>query len=248
MTADQLQSELAQVQVLRHLTYPALRRVVQTGRMVEAKNGQRIIGPGFGSRGFFVVISGSVCVQMPNGVILGYLGAKQYFGEIALLEGVDRTADCRANADSMLFEIPPQTFHADLASNPMVKAGMLATVKLRRMVQEKVKSAPAAGVSVGVAAAPAAAAPGAPRPATPAMPGAVPRPAVPAAPGVLPRPAIPAAPGTLPRPAIPTGLPPRPATGVPGMLPPRPATPPVGLPPRPAPLPARPTPVFARAA
>ncbi|MGH2364316.1 MAG: cyclic nucleotide-binding domain-containing protein [Chloroflexota bacterium] len=247
MTADQLQSELAQVQVLRHLTYPALRRVVQTGRMVEAKNGQRIIGPGFGSRGFFVVIAGSVCVQMPNGVILGYLGAKQYFGEIALLEGVDRTADCRANADSMLFEIPPQTFHADLASNPMVKAGMLATVKLRRMVQEKVKSAPAAGVSVGTAAAPAAA-PAVPRPAIPAMPGVVPRPPLPAAPGTLPRPAIPAVPGTLPRPAIPTGLPARPTPAVPGALPPRPGLPPVGLPPRPTPLPARPAPVFAHAA
>ncbi|MDE3074392.1 MAG: cyclic nucleotide-binding domain-containing protein [Chloroflexota bacterium] len=207
MTAEQLQSELAQVQVLRHLTYPALRRIVQTGRLVEAKNGQLVIGPGFGSRGFFVVLSGSVSVQMPNGVILGYLGPKQYFGEIALLEGVDRTAACRANADSVLFEIPPQTFHADLASNPMVKAGMLATVKLRRMVQEKVKSASAAGIGPGAQ----------PRPAVPAAPGAVPRPTVPGAPGLAPRPTMPPIPGAVPRPAIP-GIPARPPA-----LPPRPA-------------------------
>ncbi len=224
MTGDQLQNELAQVQVLRHLTYPALRRIVQTGRMVEAKNGQRIIGPGFGSRGFFVIVSGSVCVQMATGTILGYLGPKQYFGEIALLEGVDRTADCRANADSVLFEIPPQTFHSDLASNPMVKAGMLATVKLRRMVQEKVKAAPAAGVTPGAGAVPAVAGAGVPRPAVPGTPTGIPRPAVPGAPGLPPRPMAPA-PGAVPRPP----------------------TPGVGLPPRPTGLPPRPSPVFANA-
>ena len=144
MTADELQNEIAQVQVLRHLTYPALRRIVQTGRLVQARAGQTVIGPGFGSRGFFVILSGSVAVLTSGATPLAYLGPKQYFGEIALLEGVERTATCKAQNDTVLFEVPPQTFHADIVSNPMVKAGMAATAKLRRSVQASLKSTPPA--------------------------------------------------------------------------------------------------------
>ncbi|MHB8619259.1 MAG: cyclic nucleotide-binding domain-containing protein [Chloroflexota bacterium] len=181
MTSEQLQNELSQVLVLRHLTYPVLRRIVQTGRLVEAKAGQTVIAPGFGSRGFFVIISGSIQVQSTGGVVLGYLGPRQYFGEISLLDGVERTASCKANADSVLFEMPAQIFHTDLVTNPMVKAGMVATAKLRLAVQNNLK-------------------PGAP--AAPARPAAVPA-ARPAPTSLPPRATVPAA-----RPA-PASLPPR---------------------------------------
>src|SRR5262245_55894952 len=137
MTGEQLIAEISKVQVLRHLTYPVLRRLVLAGRLIEAQAGKTIIAPGQGSRSFFLVISGSVRVELPTGTVLANLGPQQFFGEIALLEGIERTAICRAASNSVLFEVPPQSFQSDLATNPLVKSGMLAIAKLRRAMQLK---------------------------------------------------------------------------------------------------------------
>lgn len=124
MTEQQLENELSQVRLLRALTYPALRRVVQQGRLIQARERQIIVGPGFGSTGLFVILEGSVAVSMPFGPILAYLGRHDVLGEIALLEGIERTAYCRAYTDCLLFEAPFDSFHADLLANPLIRTAL----------------------------------------------------------------------------------------------------------------------------
>jgi CRP-like cAMP-binding protein len=124
VTGQQLERELTQVKVLKGLTYPALRRLVDQGRLIQAHEGQIVIGPGFGSTGVFVVLEGSVAVQMPGGPVISYLGRYDILGEIALMEGVERTAYCRAYTDTLLFEIPFASFHADLAVNDVVRESL----------------------------------------------------------------------------------------------------------------------------
>ncbi|HEU0166886.1 MAG TPA: cyclic nucleotide-binding domain-containing protein [Chloroflexota bacterium] len=124
MTEQQLMNELTQTRLLSALTYPALRRVVQSGRLIQARQGQVVLGPGFGTTGFFVVLEGSVAVSLPFGPVLAYLEQGEAFGETALLEGVERTAYCRAYSDCLLFEVPFDSFHADLVASDVTRKGL----------------------------------------------------------------------------------------------------------------------------
>jgi CRP-like cAMP-binding protein len=124
LTVAELENRLQQVQVLRPLTYPALRRLVQNGRLIKVAAGEIIIGPRFGTKGAWIILEGSVAVVLPFGPVVSYLEPPKLFGEIALLDGVERSAYCKAYTDCLLFEVPFDTFHADLATNPVVLAGM----------------------------------------------------------------------------------------------------------------------------
>mgnify|MGYP001189161484 CR=1 FL=1 len=140
MTEQQLENELAQVRLLSALTYPALRRVVEQGRLIQVPEGRVIIGPGFGSTGFFVVMEGTVAVSLPFGPGLAYLDKGEIFGEMALLEGTERTAYCRAYSDCLLFEIPFGSFHADLAANPVVRQAVDQMYARRRDMNQAILS------------------------------------------------------------------------------------------------------------
>jgi CRP-like cAMP-binding protein len=124
VTVRELENRLQEVQILKPLTYPALRRLVQNGRFVSVKAGEIIIGPRFGTRGAWVLLEGSVSVVLPFGPVVAYLEPGKMFGEIALLDGVERSAYCKAYMDCLLFEIPFEIFHTDLVTNPAVLAGM----------------------------------------------------------------------------------------------------------------------------
>lgn len=124
MTVRELENRLQQVQVLRPLTYPQLRRVVQNGRFIKVAAGEIIIGPRFGTKGAWVLLEGSVSVVLPFGPTVAYLEPGRMFGEIALLDGVERSAYCKAYTDCLLFEVPFEVFHSDLVANPVVLAGM----------------------------------------------------------------------------------------------------------------------------
>lgn len=139
MTGQELERELTQVKVLKGLTYPALRRLAQQGRLIQAREGQIIIGPGYGSTGAFVVLDGSIAVQMPGGPVIAYLGQYEMLGEIALMEGMERTAYCRAYTDALLFEIPFGSFYADLAVNDVVREGLQDLTGHRLAVQQEVR-------------------------------------------------------------------------------------------------------------
>jgi len=118
MTEQELENELTRITLFSVLTYPALRRIVRNGRLLQAREGQFVLGPGFGGTGFFVILEGFIAITMNDGPLVSYLTRGDVFGETALLEGVERTAICRAYSDCLLFEVPFGSFHADLAVNP----------------------------------------------------------------------------------------------------------------------------------
>ena len=140
MTEQQLENELTQVRLLSALTYPALRRVVEQGRLIQVPEGRVIVGPGFGSTGLFVIMDGTVAVSLPFGPGLAYLAKGEIFGEMALLEGTERTAYCRAYSDCLLFEIPYGSFHADLAANPVVHQAVDQLYARRREMNQAILS------------------------------------------------------------------------------------------------------------
>ena len=134
MTQKELEARLCKAKILRALTYPGLRRVARRGRLLDVKEGQMIIGPQIGGTSAYVVLEGSIEVVMPWGPVLAYLGPGELFGEMALLQASERTAFCKAQVNSMVFEIPFSSFHGDLMTNPVVRGG-LEELALRRSIQ-----------------------------------------------------------------------------------------------------------------
>ena len=124
MTPRELENRLQEVQVLRPLTYPVLRRVIQNGRFLKVAAGELICGPRFGTKSAWILLEGSVAVVLPFGPIVAYLERGKMFGEIALLDGVERSAYCKAYTSCLLFEIPFELFHTELVPNQVVLSGM----------------------------------------------------------------------------------------------------------------------------
>jgi CRP-like cAMP-binding protein len=139
MTMQELEHRIATTRRLGALTYPAIRRVARQGRLLNVEAGQIIIGPNFGGTSAYVVFEGSVGVIMPWGPVLEHLGPGEVFGEIALIEGVERTAFCKAETDCLLFEIPFQSFHSDLLGNPTIRAGLEELSLARDAVQRAIR-------------------------------------------------------------------------------------------------------------
>jgi len=87
------------------------RRIFQAGETVTAEGGA--------GDGFFVVVSGvgEVTVQ---GQLRGRVEPGDYFGEIALLQGSDRTATVTATSDLHCYALTPVDFRTVVEGNPSI--------------------------------------------------------------------------------------------------------------------------------
>ena len=92
--------------------------------------GDTIVSEGEGGVGFFFVQSGDVAVTK-DGRRLVTLGHGDYFGEIALLAGADRTATVSAETEVVCWGMPAWSFR------PLVREQPSVTVKLlERMARQ----------------------------------------------------------------------------------------------------------------
>jgi CRP-like cAMP-binding protein len=92
--------------------------------------GDRIVAEGEGGVGFFFVQTGSATVTQ-DGEQRATLGPGDYFGEIALLAGADRTATVSAETEVVCWGMPAWNFR------PMVREQPTVTVRLlERMARQ----------------------------------------------------------------------------------------------------------------
>ena len=75
-----------------------------------------VIREGEGGDVFYLIESGQVDV-IRDGKLVATLGAGQYFGEIALLHDVPRTATCVARSDAELYELERRVFVSAVSGN-----------------------------------------------------------------------------------------------------------------------------------
>ena len=89
-----------------------------------------------GSRGreFFVITDGEAVVTR-GGKRLATLGKGDFFGEIALLEPVKRTATVTAQTPLRFFIVSDRAFDAVLATDPAIERRVLRTLA-RRLLSE----------------------------------------------------------------------------------------------------------------
>ena len=84
-------TELLDVPLFAGLSAEELDRIANWLEPIEVPSGWYLLNQGSYPEGFFVVLEGTVSVER-EGTEIGTIGAKDFFGEIALLEDDRRTA------------------------------------------------------------------------------------------------------------------------------------------------------------
>jgi CRP/FNR family cyclic AMP-dependent transcriptional regulator len=94
--------------------------------------GETVTRQGTGGAGFFVVEEGEAEVSV-DGDPRGQIGPGDYFGEIALLTGSDRTATITALTDMLCYGMTPWDFR------PLVESNSTIAWKLLTAMAEKLR-------------------------------------------------------------------------------------------------------------
>ncbi len=94
--------------------------------------GDTVTQEGAGGAGFFIVEDGEAAVSV-DGQPRGTIVAGDYFGEIALLTGSDRTATITATSDMVCWGMTPWDFR------PLVESNSAIAWKLLTAMAEKLK-------------------------------------------------------------------------------------------------------------
>ena len=89
--------------------------------------GDTVTEEGAGGAGFFVVESGEAAVTV-DGAPRGTIGPGDYFGEIALLTGSNRTATITATSDMLCYGMTPWDFRPLVESNSAIAWKLLTAM------------------------------------------------------------------------------------------------------------------------
>jgi CRP-like cAMP-binding protein/Zn-dependent protease len=115
--APTLQSvaELRELPPFQHLEFASLAEVRQHGEWVNVAPGETIIEQGEVGEAFYVIASGQVEV-IKDGELVATRGPGAYFGEIALLADVPRTASVIAKTPGRVFKLDREGFERIVAN------------------------------------------------------------------------------------------------------------------------------------
>ena len=109
-----------------------LGQIAATMRERRFSSGDTVTQEGAGGAGFFIVEEGEADVSV-EGEQRGTITAGDYFGEIALLTGSDRTATITAKSDMVCWGMTPWDFR------PLVESNSAIAWKLLTAMAEKLK-------------------------------------------------------------------------------------------------------------
>ena len=123
---------LKKVPLFTDLDARELEQIAASMRERRFSAGDTVTQEGSGGAGFFVVESGNADVSV-DGAQRGTIGPGDYFGEIALLTGSDRTATITATSDMLCYGMTPWDFR------PLVESNSAIAWKLLTAMAEKLR-------------------------------------------------------------------------------------------------------------
>ena len=123
---------LKRVPLFADLDGRELEQIAASMRERRFSAGDAVTQEGAGGAGFFVVEEGTAEVTVA-GASRGSIGPGDYFGEIALLTGSDRTATITATSDMLCWGMTPWDFRPLVESNATIAWKLLTAMadKLR---------------------------------------------------------------------------------------------------------------------
>ncbi|MGC9530421.1 MAG: Crp/Fnr family transcriptional regulator [Candidatus Bipolaricaulaceae bacterium] len=108
-----------------------LRALLKTAKEREFSPGEPIVREGDASNvGFYLILEGQVEVKRGDNV-LSRLGAGQFFGEMAVLDGAPRSADVVAAAPTRCLALTSWDFKALVDTYPDIAMGVIAELARR---------------------------------------------------------------------------------------------------------------------
>jgi CRP-like cAMP-binding protein len=130
---DEKLEHLKKVPLFSRMGKRELERLGQLADEVEVGLDDILAEQGHLGQEFFIVLDGRLSV-LDGRRVINQLGPGDFFGEIALLDGHQRTASVRADGITRLLVIGHSEFNALMDEFPSVRAAVLAAVaeRLRR--------------------------------------------------------------------------------------------------------------------
>jgi CRP-like cAMP-binding protein len=123
---------LKKVPLFAGLDERELEQIASTMRERRFSAGDTVTEEGAGGAGFFIVEDGEADVSV-DGAPRGSIKSGDYFGEIALLTGSDRTATITAKTDMVCWGMTPWDFR------PLVESNSTIAWKLLTAMAEKLR-------------------------------------------------------------------------------------------------------------
>src|SRR5262249_17022649 len=144
-TLADLERLAAHLPVLATLRMPERQRLIADLRYVEAEPGTVLVRQhGISDAAYFILAGQAVVGRVDDGQerLLGVLQAGDFFGEIAALTGVPRTANVVADAPTLLLKAPASTLR-QMTANPGLNRLFLSKMT-ERMIRTKMLDIPQA--------------------------------------------------------------------------------------------------------
>ena len=137
LTPEQIVASLSSLDLFDRLSNEALHRIVSLGQYRNIPEGVLLFQEGDQGDRLYVILTGELNVH-PKGApdkTQALRGKGEVFGEIALLDGMPRTASVTASSDCELFELSREGFESFLVEEPVMALNVV------RLINRKVRSA-----------------------------------------------------------------------------------------------------------
>ncbi len=126
---------LARAPLFQNLSKDELRQLASVTEDLEVQEGKVLCREGEAAQEFFVIIDGEVDVTA-GGRHLRTLSGGDFFGEIALIEDIPRTATVTATTPLRFFVLTRQSFWSMIERMPEVERKILRALARRLMAQD----------------------------------------------------------------------------------------------------------------
>lgn len=132
---------LSKVSIFSYMVPGDVHRIAKLTRRRIYREGERIIGEGERDDKLFIVVSGKVDVYKNHGRrnerFLRTLGPRSYFGEMALLDDMIRTASVIAREETEVMYMEKLSLHQEIERYPILGIELLQVLNRRIRALEK---------------------------------------------------------------------------------------------------------------
>lgn len=131
-----LVEQLADIELFSELTKKELKKVASFMTPISVKAGRDLTVQGQPGREFMIVAEGEATVRR-NGRVLASFGPGDFFGELAVIAGVARTATVTADTDMVVEALNRREFSSMLDESPkLAKKILVGAVKRLHELEE----------------------------------------------------------------------------------------------------------------
>jgi CRP-like cAMP-binding protein len=130
-TAQLWEDVLREVPLFAHVSGRQVRKIARLGSVARFEAKTPIVNAGDPADAFYVILNGRAEIRRGRGRAVAQIGPGAYFGEMALVDGVPRSATIIAETATTCLMLTRKRFAKVLRSEPTVALALLRTLAAR---------------------------------------------------------------------------------------------------------------------